>query len=839
MTDQSQATFGDSLWRGFTLPSMRNRSNARIMALRWWASTLNQASIWWRTGDVPWFRDISIQARFTLLIGMMVAAGLLVSVVYGLGESRITSAIDDQAVYQRLWEQSNDIRAGALTMQTAANGLTAERQRKFIDDFESRYQQVNTALGAIKASPMAASHSEEIRDLEKAVAEAASQFKAVADITLILGLAESDGLRGKLRSSVKAIEDELKMWPNTDDLKARMMRLREAEKDFMLYQDESYLGKSRGQALQFDIGIDSTSLPNSTKDDFRAMAVKYSADMASYGQAHLEQQTQINKLRAMFIALQPRIQDFAAMAQAGMAETTVRQDQTRAQVGGVIAVAGLFALLTVLLVGLISARSIGQPVLMMEEAMSRLAEGNNQIEIPGVHRADEVGMMAKAVLVFRDNALAMDGLRVRQEAEQAAKELRSQQLEALIASFNFDVTAIINTVASTASNTETTAREMDSFASQTVGQMKTVDQSSNAATANVQAMAAASEELAYSIEEISARVNEASQVAVKAAADAARTDAIVQSLFEASNRIGTVVTFIQTIASQTRMLALNATIEAARAGEHGHGFAVVAHEVKELADKTSHATAEIAQQISSVQTAGQAAVEAIREITISVKHVNEISSSIAASVEEQGAATKEIARSAQEAAQGTTMVASSINWVVKEAAQMQGSASTMLDTSVQMSGQSEVLRAIVDNFLMGVQDGTPSLRWGDNWLTGNTEIDADHKLLVQYVNELSTAMMQSKGRDVLGGILNKLAHYTTDHFAREERIWQDGGLPSLAGHKKVHADLLAKVGQFAEDFHNGKKTISMEMLAFLREWLMDHVFKTDKQAVLALAAKQR
>ncbi|RAU21014.1 hypothetical protein CU669_15635 [Paramagnetospirillum kuznetsovii] len=801
------------------------------------ASLAEHLLLWWKNGDVPWFRNISIQARFSLLIGVVVAAGVLVGLAYALGERSISGALDDQSEYQSLLELSNGIRAGALVMETDANGLTAERLSKFAEDFDTQYYLVTAALEAIKASAVAMEHQAEIHGLEAALNEVAAQFAVVAKATNTLGLTESQGLRGKLRASVKAIEDELKMWPNTDDLKTRMLRWREAEKDFMLYQDASYLGKSRGQALQFDIGLDSAAIPNSTKDDFRAMATRYSADMVAYGNAHLEQQTEIGKLRVMFAALQPRIQAFAAMAHTGVAEATDRQNVTRAQVGGVLSLVGGLALLTVLLVGVISARSIGRPVLLMEEAMSRLAEGDNLVEIPGVHRADEVGLMAKAVRVFRDNALAMEELRVRQEAEQAAKELRSQQREALIADFDSEVAAIIQTVAMSATDTESTAREMDAFASQTVMQMQSVDQSSNAATANVQAMAAAAEQLAYSIEEISSRVSEASQIAVVAAENAAKTDSIVQSLFDASNHIGTVVTFIQTIASQTRLLALNATIEAARAGEHGHGFTVVANEVKQLADKTSQATDDIARQIASVQAAGKSAVVAIREISASVNQVNQISGTIAAAVEEQGAATKEIARSAQDAAQGTTMVASSINWVVKEAAQMQGSASAMLETSVQMSGQSEVLRAIVDNFLLGVTDGAPSLKWGDNWLTGHAVIDADHKMLVQYVNDLSTAMMKSKGRSVAGDILDNLARYTVEHFAREEKIWAEAGLPSLKGHQQIHADLLARVGAFADDFRSGKANVTTEILSFLREWLMDHVFKTDKAAVAAIGRR--
>ena len=818
------------------LPALRSTSWASV-AVRW-AQLAALVAGWWRDGNVPWLRDISIQARFTLLIGVVAAAALQVGLAYGIGAHLIGSALDDQAQYQRLWEQSNNIRAGALAMQTAANGLTAERRHKFVEDFSVEFQRVGSALASIRSTPVASAHGAEIDHLDKAAAEVAAQFKAMADVTIELGLGDSDGLRGRLSASVKAIEDELKMWPNTDDLKTRMLRMREAEKDFLLYQDRSYLGKNRKQAMEFDLGIDSATIADSTKEGFRTLLTAYSADMAAYGKATLDQQDRVVKLRALFAAMQPQIQAFAAMANDGMAEASRRQNDTRANVGLLMAGVGLVAVLTVLMVGLISGRSIARPVLMMEVAMSRLAAGDLTVEIPGLHRADEVGLMAKAVGVFRDNALAMEEFRVRQQAEQAAKELRGQKLETLVASFDSDVGAIIQSVAESAGGAEAAAREMDSFASQTVERMREVTLSSDVATANVQTMAAAAEQLACSVEEISSRVNQASMAAGAAAETAIRTDAIVQSLFDASRRIGTVVTFIQTIARQTRMLALNATIEAARAGEHGHGFTVVANEVKQLATQTTEATDEIAQQIAAVQSAGLQAVDAIREISASVAHVSAISGSIAAAVEQQGAATKEIARSAQEAAQGTTSVASSIGWVAGEATEMRGSATSMLETSVRMNGQSEVLRAVVDNFLMGVNEGEPSLKWGDNWLTGHPDIDADHQVLVRTVNELSSAMMQSKGREVLGAILDTLARYTVEHFAREERIWEQGGLPSLDGHRQLHADLAGKVQRFITDFHGGRAALSMEMMAFLREWLVDHVFKSDKAGARLIAERR-
>ena len=362
-----------------------------------WAKLKTQMAGWWRDGNVPWLRDISIQARFTLLIGVVAVAALQVGLAYGVGAHLVNSALNDQAQFQRLWEQSNNIRAGALAMQTAANGLTAERRHKFIEDFDAEFQRVGSALTVIRATPAAAVHGAEIDRLDQSVGEVAAQFKALAAVTVELGLGDSDGLRGRLSASVKAIEDELKMWPNTDDLKTRALRMREAEKDFLLYQDRSYLGKNRKQAMEFDLGIDSAGIADSTKENFRTLLTSYSTDMAAFGKATLDQQDKVVKLRAQFAALQPQIQAFAAMANDGMAEAARRQDNTRANVGLLMAGVGIFALLTVVLVGLVSGRSIARPVLMMEVAMSRLADGDLAVEIPGLHRADEVGLMAKAV----------------------------------------------------------------------------------------------------------------------------------------------------------------------------------------------------------------------------------------------------------------------------------------------------------------------------------------------------------------------------------------------------------------------------------------------------------
>ncbi|HIJ61148.1 MAG TPA: methyl-accepting chemotaxis protein [Rhodospirillaceae bacterium] len=680
-------------------------SRPSTMASRRLSGGWRQLRAWWQDGDIPWFRDLSVQRRFNLLIGLALIAGILVGGVYAVAERRISASIVEQGEFQRIGEITAEIRVGALALQADASGLIDERKGVFIDGFAGHLATTKAALAEIRKMSAAASHAADIDDMDRDLDAVAAKFAALTDRTLTLGLSETEGLRGQLGASVGAIESELAMWPNTDDLKTRLLRMRQAEKDFMLYQDNSFLGRHRKYAAEFDLGIDVATLAPSTREQFRGIAGKYAADMALYGKAYLGQQAALAELRSQFSQLQPRINAFAAAARRGLDDATGRQAATRIQMGRVTAVVSGLALLMFVVIGVISGRSIARPVLAMERVMHRLAKGENTVEIPGTRRADEIGLMAKAVQVFRDNAVATEALRAAQAAEQAARESRGRRLEAMIGRFDEDVGSVIKAVASSAGTSEMSAREMASFVNETLSHMRSVDDSSGQATANVQSMAAAAEQLAFSVSEISARVNDATRLADEATGAAQQTREVIHGLFDVTQRVDTVISFIQNIARRTRLLALNASIEAMLAGEHGHGFKVVANEVKQLADQTGKATEEISSQILAVQAVGREAAGALEKIAKVVSQVNEVAGTIAGSVEEQGAATREIAHAAQEAAQNTAVVASSISWVVNEASQMKAAAGEVLDSSGILARKSEALRVVVDDFLLGLQDG--------------------------------------------------------------------------------------------------------------------------------------
>ena len=216
-------------------------------------------------------------------------------------------------------------------------------------------------------------------------------------------------------------------------------------------------------------------------------------------------------------------------------------------------------------------------------------------------------------------------------------------------------------------------------------------------------MAAASEELASSVGEISRQVEASARIAGEAVEQAQKTDARISQLSQAASRIGDVVDLIQTIAGQTNLLALNATIEAARAGEAGRGFAVVASEVKTLAEQTAKATGEISQQIADIQSATKDSVTAIKEIGATIGRISEISSTIASAVEEQGAATQEISRNVQRAAEGTSQVATDISDVQRGASETGAASSQVLSAAQSLSNESKRLKQEVGKFMATVR----------------------------------------------------------------------------------------------------------------------------------------
>jgi methyl-accepting chemotaxis protein len=363
------------------------------------------------------------------------------------------------------------------------------------------------------------------------------------------------------------------------------------------------------------------------------------------------------------------------------------------------------AVLLGIVVGFIVARGITGPLGVLTATMHQLAAGHIDAEIPATGRKDEVGIIAKAVLAFKDNLRAEAERRkadddAKRQADEAAR--RKTMLD-LADRFEQSVGGVVGKVTASATELQTTAKAMSEVAEETSRQSTAVAGAAEQMTQNVQTVASATEELSASIGEITTQVTESTRIVAEAVNQATATNAKVQGLAEAAQKIGDVVRLINDIAGQTNLLALNATIEAARAGEAGKGFAVVASEVKTLATQTAKATDEIAAQVRSIQDATRSSVEAIGSIASTINRVSEISTAIASAVEEQGAATQEISRNVQQAAQGTTEVSSNIGGVTAAAEQTGTAAGQVLSSAGALASEGDALRREVDTFLRTVR----------------------------------------------------------------------------------------------------------------------------------------
>jgi len=487
--------------------------------------------------------------------------------------------------------------------------------------------------------------------------------------------------------------------------------------------------------------------------------------------------------------------------------------------------------------------TISKPVVGMTDAMRRLSEGDTSITVPAQDNKDEIGEMAKAMTIFKDNLIANERMRAEQEEQKRrSAEERKAALRKMADNFESQVGSVVQAVTAAAVQLQASSKQMSATAQETSAQATTVSAAAEQASGNVQTVASATDELSASINEISGQVERSQEVSVRANEEANHTTQLIQRLSENVGSIGEIVALINDIASQTNLLALNATIEAARAGDAGKGFAVVASEVKNLANQTGRATEEISQKIAAVQNGTQDAVDAIAAISRVITEVSEISSGVASAVQEQTAATGEIARNVDQAAIGTQEVSRNIGQVEMAARETGNAAEQINESATELSQQAERLKMEVSRFLDQVRtdkDRMAIFHWDESLAVGIPEVDRHHRDIFEQMNGFFTAMMDGSGANVAQNLIGGITSDMTRHFSDEENAMSRANFTGLDKHRSDHQRFLRSLESHVTAMKSGKPEAANAFFEICAEWLREHIQNDDKEFAAFMRSARR
>ncbi|MFN3347708.1 methyl-accepting chemotaxis protein [Pseudorhodoplanes sp.] len=651
---------------------------------------------------------LSVRTRIFLIALLPVAGFAANGMSFLSGEKAVADAFERYRRADATADASQSLKEAIDKMRIAVRDFATEPSEEPITDFEKATAVAYEKIALIE-NALGAADRKSIAPMRDRLNEIGRRFSDVVADQRTLGFSESDGLRRQLHDTGIAVERVINQgMALIGDAEARqlmvsllLMRRFEAEQRIRSSNMSHTLFFAEYQ--NFANTMEASQLDPEQRADIEKRVKAFADTFSAWSALADKVRPNLKVIDLDTQQLGPAADRIIEKAMAGAnlaaAQLSAAQSRTRSLILLVGFAAVILGFALCLMIGL----SITQPLQGLAHAMSELARGNTAALIPGTQARDEIGDMARTVIVFRDTMLERERLASAQNETAKSREMRNQTIAAQIAAFERTVDGMLGRVRDAAHRLETASTRLNASADDMSAEASAAEQRVLAASGNVTAAASSVEELAASIGQIAGQAQKSTQVAGRAVAEARRTGATMAELGNAATRIGEVISLIQSIAAQTNLLALNATIEAARAGDAGRGFGVVASEVKSLANQTARATEEIAGQIGAIQSAAADAAMAIDQVNGIIEDMSAIASTVSITVEQQNSAVSLIAEGVSSASGEARTGAEAMSRVSAATAQARTTAADVKALADVLALEAEGLDAQVRQFLTAVQ----------------------------------------------------------------------------------------------------------------------------------------